>query len=172
MALSLARWNWRRSILTLAVIAAIGLKARAVLSRPPPFAFDETRPYAVQRVIDGDTLLIEGGVRVRLLGVNTPETRHPDRPVEPWGEEAAEFARRWVGGAAVHLRFDRERLDRFDRVLAYVFLGQDCLNERLIRAGFSRAETRFPFSEAMKRRFRDAEAAARAEHVGIWSTPP
>lgn len=134
-----------------------------------PFRYDTEASYVVQRVVDGDTLLLDDRTRVRLLGVDTPETKHPDRPVDPLGLEAAEFMRRHVEGRSVRLEFDRERRDRFGRVLAYVYAGDLFLNEELIRAGYSRAETHFPYSEQMKRRFREAEAEAREAHRGGWA---
>lgn len=133
------------------------------------FSFDASHGYRVERVIDGDTLLLEGGTRVRLLGVNTPETKHPDLPAEPLGLEAAAFTRRHVENRIVMLQFDRERRDRYRRVLAYVYRGDWLLNEELIRAGFSRAETRFPYSSLMKRRFRQAQEEARANERGLWA---
>jgi micrococcal nuclease len=134
-----------------------------------PFSFDAEESYRVQRVVDGDTLVLADGTRVRLLGVDTPETKHPDIPPEPLGAEASEFTRRHIEGRTVTLQFDRERRDRYHRVLAYVYLDDWMLNEELIRAGFSRAETRFPYSTAMKRRFRTAEKEARENNRGLWA---
>ena len=136
--------------------------------RAEPFRFEAGSSYAVERVVDGDTLLLEDRTRVRLLGVDTPETKRPDLPVDPLGLEAAEFMRRHVDGRPVRLEFDRERRDRFGRVLAYVYVDQLLLNEELIRNGYSRAETYFPYSEQMKRRFRAAEDEARAARRGGW----
>lgn len=167
------RWRRRGRRWTLAAAAAtavVFLLARVLkLTRDDAsFSFDSPGPYTVQRVVDGDTLVLQGGTRVRLLGVDTPETKHPHKPVEPLGPEAAAFTRRHVEGRSVTLQFDRERRDRYRRVLAYVFVGDWFLNEELIRAGYSRAETRFPFSNRMKKRFRAAEAEARENRRGIW----
>lgn len=137
--------------------------------RAEPFRFEAGGSYRVERVVDGDTLLLADRTRVRLLGVDTPETKHPDRPVDPLGLQAAEFVRRHVEGRAVRLKFDRERRDRFGRVLAYVYADDLLLNEELIRAGYSRAETHFPYSEQMKRRFRAAEEEAREARRGGWA---
>ena len=154
------------------VLILLGLVAYRVFSRQPSaesFTFDSSRKYRVERVVDGDTLLLENGTRVRLIGVNTPETKHPDKPVEPLGPEAAEFTRQHVEGREVTLQFDRERHDRFQRVLAYVYLEDWFLNEELIRQGFSKAETRFPYRNSMKKRFRKAESEAREQGRGIWA---
>ncbi|GAF69154.1 unnamed protein product, partial [marine sediment metagenome] len=71
--------------------------------------------YSVKRVVDGDTLLLTNKARVRLIGVNTPETVKPDHPIEPWGPEASAFTKQFVAGGEVRLQFDRERVDRYDR---------------------------------------------------------
>ena len=126
----------------------------------------------VERVVDGDTLVISGGDRVRLIGVDTPETKHPTKPPQPFGKEASEFTRQQVEGKRVQLRFDPgETKDKYGRTLAYVYVDGQFLNEMLVRAGLARAMTNYPFSSDMKRVFRDAEAAAQAEHRGIWSLP-
>ncbi|MFV2065855.1 MAG: thermonuclease family protein [Pirellulales bacterium] len=125
--------------------------------------------HRIARVVDGDTLLLMNGARVRLQGVDTPETVKPAHPVEAWGPEATAFTRRFVSGGYVRLEFDRERLDRHGRFLAYVWVDRRMLNEELVRAGLARAEPRYRYSDAMKRRFLRAEAEAKVAGRGIWS---
>jgi micrococcal nuclease len=135
---------------------------------PPPMP-EPARPVRVERVVDGDTLLLDGGVRVRLIGVDTPETVRPDHPVEPFGPEASDFTERMVEGRFVTLEFDRERRDRYGRVLAYVYDADGrMLNEELIRAGFSPAETQYPYRSDRKRLFQQAEDEARSAGRGLW----
>ncbi len=126
--------------------------------------------YRVARVVDGDTLLLDSGARVRLIGVDTPETVKPESAVEAFGPEAAAYTERFVAdaGGKFYLRFDRERKDRFDRFLAYVFHGERMLNEELVFQGLARARTEFSYSEAVKRRLRQAEADAKTQGRGIW----
>lgn len=128
--------------------------------------------YRVQRVVDGDTLVLENGARIRLIGADTPETVKPNSPVEPYGPKASEFTKQLIDDShgEVRLQMDRERKDRFDRFLAYVFVGDRMLNEELIRAGLATARTEFNYSESMKRRFRKAEAEAKTESRGLWSS--
>ncbi len=155
------------------VVLFLALTVWRTLSRRPEMPDrlpPHSEPVRVVRVVDGDTLLLEDGVRVRLLGVDTPETKRPDHPVEPFGPEASAFTREFIGSRPITLQYDRERRDRFGRVLAYVFVGDQLLNEELIRAGLSRAETRFPFSQSMKRCFQAAEEFARESGHGIWQT--
>jgi micrococcal nuclease len=125
--------------------------------------------YQVQRVVDGDTLVLANGARVRLLGVDTPETVKPNTPVQPWGSEASAFAKAFVAGGTVRLTFDSERTDKYDRFLAYVWVGDRMLNEELLRAGLGKALLQYPYSSAMKRRFRQAEAEAKQARRGMWS---
>ncbi len=136
---------------------------------PRDAVFRSPGPFRVTRVVDGDTLVLAGGHRIRLIGVDTPETKHPNKPVEPLGPEASQFTQRHVEGRNVTLKFDRERIDRYHRILAYVYVGDWFLNEELILAGFSRAETRYPFDANIKRRFRNAEQTAREQRRGIWA---
>lgn len=172
MALRLGRRTIRSLPLIVAAALFCALLATRFLWLAPlrePFEFDASREYPVVRVVDGDTLLLDRGVRVRLLGVNTPETRHPKKGVEPLGPAASAFTRQFVSGGRVRLEFDRSRRDGFHRVLAFVHVGEQCLNEELIRAGYSRAETFFPYSERMKKRFLAAQEEAREAERGIWA---
>ncbi len=125
--------------------------------------------YHVQRVVDGDTLLLTNQARVRLQGVDTPETVKPDYPVEPWGPEASEFTKEFVGDGEVKLTFDVERQDVYGRFLAYVWKDGRLLNEELLKAGLARAELGFRYRDAMKRLFQKAENDAKQAQRGIWS---
>lgn len=136
--------------------------------------------YQVLRVVDGDTLIVRPlaqapdaapaseGLRVRLLGIDCPESVRPDYPVEPWGPEAAQFTREFVAGGLVRLQFDRRRMDRYDRWLAYVAVGDRLLNEELVRAGLARVRTYAGDSESLARRLRAAEQEAKQQGRGIW----
>lgn len=167
-----SRRRWAGLIVALLLLTLVAVRVVLPLTRPDDFSFGSPGPYLVMRVVDGDTLLLRGGTRVRLIGVDTPESVHPRTPAEPLSREAAEFTRRHVAGQFVRLQFDRERRDRYHRVLAYVWVDGACLNEELILAGYSRAETGFPYSAAMKRRFLAAESQARQAERGIWAAAP
>ena len=125
--------------------------------------------YQVEYVYDGDTLLLTTGQRVRLIGVDTPETVKRDHPVEPFGPEATAFTRAFVAGGQVRLEFDRERFDRYGRMLAYVWVGPRMLNEELVRAGLARFEPQYHYSEAIKRRYSLAQEEAQRAKRGLWS---
>ena len=159
----------RRNLWFAAIVLLLVLRIWQQHARlDPPEALAEGE-HRVERVIDGDTLLLTGGARVRLIGVDCPETVKPDHPVEPFGPEASAFTKSFVAGGKVRLQFDRERIDRYDRFLAYVFVGDAMLNEELLRAGLARVEHRFHYSQSIKRQFDRAEAEARQARRGIWS---
>lgn len=153
----------------LAVLVAVRCW-QSVPDRLPPENLAEGT-YRVERVVDGDTLLLANQARIRLQGIDTPETVKPNHPVEPFGPEASAFTRKFVaeGGGRVRLQFDRERVDKYGRFLAYVWEDDRMLNEALLRAGLATAETGFRYSAAMKDRFRRAEREAQAAGRGIWS---
>lgn len=157
----------------MAIVIAILIVVRAWQdhSRPePPEALPEGT-YVVERVVDGDTLLLAGGARLRLIGSDTPETVKPGHPIEPFGPEATQFTRQFVAetDGRIRLQMDRERLDKYGRFLGYVWVRDRMLNEELIRAGLATAELGFRYSSSMKTRFRRAEEEAKAAGRGIWS---
>lgn len=131
---------------------------------------DDQNSVKVVRAIDGDTLLLEDGSRIRLLGVNTPETKHPERPAEPFGPEAHDFSERMTACRHVRLEYDRERRDQYRRILAYVYLPDGrMLNRLLIEEGFSPAILTFPIRSDRSREFAAAERHAQQHRRGIWS---
>jgi len=127
----------------------------------------------VSRVIDGDTIevRIAGQIeKVRLIGVDTPETVHPNKPVEYFGKEASAFTKRLLQGKGVVLRDDpmnRDR-DRYHRLLRYVYLENGTLvNAEIIRQGYGFAYTKYPFS--LMEEFRALEREAREKERGLWA---
>ncbi len=121
----------------------------------------------VKRVIDGDTLLLTNGEKVRLIGVDTPETKHPQKPVQRFGREAYLFTRELVEGKEARLEFDWQRRDKYGRLLAYVYLTDGTfLNAEIIIQGYGFAYTRFPFKYLEE--FRKYEREARENGKGLW----
>ncbi len=126
----------------------------------------------VVRVIDGDTLRVSISgelATVRLVGVDTPETVHPTKIVQPGGPEASAFAQAALDRKTVRLEADTEGdlVDRYDRLLRYVYLDGKNFNARLIREGYAVAIRQFPYSR--KAEFLRLEAQARQERRGIWA---
>ena len=125
----------------------------------------------VTRVVDGDTVEVESEGReldVRLIGIDTPESVKPGEPVECFGPEASAYTETRLEGETVRLEFDVERLDPFDRTLAYVWLGDELFNETLVAEGYALVTT-FPPNVTYVERFHDAQRRAREEGLGLWS---
>jgi micrococcal nuclease len=127
--------------------------------------------HEVRRVVDGDTLLLASGARVRLQGIDAPETVREGFAVESWGPQASQFTNQFVdrAGHRVRLTFSLERKDRFDRFLAFVWDGDVMLNEELVREGLAHARLGYRYSGLMKSRLARAQDEARRAGRGIWS---
>jgi micrococcal nuclease len=163
----------RRDILVVAVaLVAVTSAAwwRTAAGSADPFARG-----TVVRAIDGDTILVQGpGGRIediRLLGIDTPETVDPRRPVGCYGPEASTFTKHLVTGRKVTLRYDRELHDRYGRFLAYVWLAGDrplFVNAALVRQGYARTYP-FPPNTAHAGLFAALERTAALAGRGLWS---
>lgn len=128
-------------------------------------------PATVIEVVDGDTVVVrldDGRVdTVRLLGIDTPETVHPDKGVECFGPEASQAARERFAGRRVALEHDVEVRDRYGRRLAYVFVDGVRVNDEILRNGYGRLLVITP-NEAHARSLLAAELEARAAGRGLW----
>ena len=125
-------------------------------------------------VIDGDTLRLSPKEEVRLIGVDTPETKHPKKSVGCFGPQASEFAKRMVEGKTVRLELDQAnvRLGHKDiyrrRTLGYIYLEDGTLlNAEIIRQGYGRVYTKSRFRYLNE--FRALERQARENKLGLWS---
>lgn len=171
------RSHWRgflaaAVVLALAVLRLLsGDSDRDSTIGAPPREF-RRGVYQVERVVDGDTLVLrDGRIRIRLQGVDTPETVKEHTPVEPWGLEASAFTKAFIAeaGGKVRIEIDGEPLDQHRRHLAFLWDGQRMLNEELVRKGFARATLQYHFSERKKEVLRQAQREARRQRIGIWS---
>ncbi|MCI0492557.1 MAG: thermonuclease family protein [Planctomycetes bacterium] len=160
-----ALWLW------LVVAALLALRYFSVEPPSPDPELVDQGMVPVRRVIDGDTLLLASGGRLRLQGLDAPETVKENHPVERWGPEASKFTKEFMANAGwrVRLTFGLERKDQYDRLLAFVWNGDRLLNEELVRAGLARAKLSYRYSGRMKRRLADAQDDARRAGRGIWS---
>jgi micrococcal nuclease len=126
--------------------------------------------FTVDRVVDGDTIVVSRGGTVRLIGVDTPETKDPRRPVGCFGKEASRFTASLLPrGTRVRLVGDVEQRDRYDRTLAYVYRVSDGLfvNAELLRRGYGQVLT-IPPNVAHAEEFVALAGQARAAGVGLW----
>ncbi|MDQ2825618.1 MAG: thermonuclease family protein, partial [Actinomycetota bacterium] len=146
---------------------APALPAAAAASGNLPAGVD----LAVQRVIDGDTIVVAGGERVRLIGVDTPETKAPNQPIGCFGEEASRFTTSLLPpGTPVRLVGDAEQRDKYGRLLAYVYRRSDGLfvNAELLRRGFGQVLT-IPPNVAHTDEFVAMAGRAREASQGLWA---
>jgi micrococcal nuclease len=106
---------------------------------------------------------------IRLIGVDTPETVHPDKPVQDFGPEASAFTKEQLQGKQVYLAFDWDLRDRYGRLLAYVYTEDGtCFNARLIQEGYAYAYLSFRFQ--FMEEFAGLEQTAREQHRGLWGS--
>ncbi|GMV96933.1 MAG: thermonuclease family protein [Phycisphaerae bacterium] len=169
------------ALIVLLVALAVALsRGRQSRTEPPAGGPDydryHNRTALCTRVVDGDTLHVDipDGPRretaVRLRGVDTPETVHPDKPAMHFGAEATDFVKSAVLGKPVRLVLvPHDTRDRYQRVLAYVYYGQpeEMLNERLIAEGYGYADPRF--KHPWREKFTQLEQQARRRKVGLWA---
>lgn len=130
----------------------------------------------VLRVVDGDTIEIEGNVKLRYIGIDTPETKHPTKGVQCFGIEASSKNKELVEGKMIRMEKDVSESDRYGRLLRYVWLVDDnattsaelFVNDYLVREGYAHAST-FPPDVAYSKRFVEAQKEARKNNRGLWS---
>ncbi len=131
---------------------------------------NEAETYLVTRVVDGDTIdvLIDGeNKRVRYIGVNTPETVHPSKPVECFGAEASSKNKELVAGKQVRLVKDVSETDKYGRLLRYVYVDDIFVNLTLVKEGYANVST-YPPDVAYNDVFLSAEQEARKLGTGLW----
>ncbi|WP_425615050.1 thermonuclease family protein [Anatilimnocola sp. NA78] len=172
-------------IITAAVIAAVSWYLFRQTTEPRNLLAAFSQATAVARegscevlaVIDGDTLLVKQPAneklpefigKVRLLGINTPETVKRGESPQAFGQAATDFTQRRVDQGGVTLELDKRRVDRYGRFLAYVYVGNRLLNEELVVAGLARVHTYPGDSMTINRQLLRAQDEAKRERRGIW----
>ncbi|WP_245855842.1 thermonuclease family protein [Paenibacillus rigui] len=124
----------------------------------------------VERVVDGDTFEIKRDgkkEKVRLIGVDTPETKKPNTPVMFYGKEASDFTKKKLENKTVELEWDVEQKDQYGRLLAYVWIGDEMFNRTLVREGYARIAT-FPPNVKYVDQFKQDQEEARKGSKGLW----
>jgi len=128
----------------------------------------QDRWVTVSKVIDGDTFKTRKGEKVRLLGINAPEIQHDNSPEQPFGNEAKVALTQLIDGQVVRLSFDKEKLDKYGRTLAHVYLRDGLwVNAELLRLGSSFVYT-FPPNIAKVSEMVRVEQQAIEAKKGIW----
>lgn len=136
------------------------------LSTPTPTP--DPNLVKVTRVIDGDTIEIEGGKHVRFIGIDTPETVHPSKPVQCYGKEASAKTKELLEGQEIKLEKDVSEVDRYGRLLRYIWKGNTLVNELLVKEGYAQVST-YPPDVKYQDRFLAAQKDARDNNRGLWS---
>lgn len=125
--------------------------------------------YRVERVVDGDTIFLSDGRRIRLLGINTPEVSGRNKSAEAGGDRAKEWLQQAVDGKKVSLQFDVEKADKYQRTLAYVFTdSKRHINLELVERGLATVNIyppNFKYLEALVK----AQTIAESQKLGIWA---
>ena len=158
---------------SIVVLAAASSLAAACAPQAPGSGPPADGRGVVVHVVDGDTLDVRvGGTeeRVRLLGIDTPESVAPNRPVQCYGAEASAYLASLVpGGTQVRLERDAVARDKFGRLLAYVYRDEDDLlvNLALVEQGYADAVT-YGDNEALYPQLVAAEGEARNGGRGLW----
>lgn len=144
-----------------------------IISPPLSWIFNN-KTYAqnlhiVTRVIDGDTIVIDGNKKIRLIGIDTPETVHSSKPVEFYGKEASKFTKQMIEGKKIRLEYDVQRTDRYRRTLAYVYLEDGTfLNAELVKQGYAKIST-YPSNVKYVDLFLKLQQDARENNRGLWN---
>lgn len=121
----------------------------------------------VARVVDGDTIKLESGEVVRYIGIDTPETVDPRKPVQCYGKEASDRNRELVEGKEVKMEKDISNTDKYGRLLRYIWLDGTLINELLVRDGYAQSSS-YPPDVKYQDRFVEAQRLAREENKGLW----
>ena len=146
----------------------------SILTNRSTFSFTTDSPFTVVKVVDGDTIdIAQNGetIRVRLIGINTPETVDPRRPVECFGKEASNHAKGLLTGKTVTVETDPSQgmYDKYQRLLAYVVLPDgSSFNKRMIAEGYAYEYT-YDIPYKYQKTFKDAQSIAREKELGLWS---
>lgn len=126
----------------------------------------------VTDVVDGDTIKVEGNITIRLLGIDTPETKDPRKNVQCFGKEASNKLKELIEEKEVILEKDVSETDKYKRLLRYIYLPLEnnqllFVNDYLIREGFARVLT-YPPDVKYTEEFLEAQQEAKEKNKGLW----
>jgi micrococcal nuclease len=133
-----------------------------------PENFENMERAVVQRVVDGDTIVISGGERVRMIGINTPESVEEAGEVEYFGKEASKYTEEKLEGKTIYMEKDVSDRDDYGRLLRYIYLEDGTLyNEKIVKEGYAYAGT-YPPDVKYNEILQAAEKYARNNNLGLW----
>lgn len=145
-----------------------GLILLAVISGGEDKKDNQESLFKVVKVIDGDTVKLDNGEVIRYIGIDTPETVHPSKPVQCFGKEASDKNKELVEGKLVRLEKDITDKDKYDRLLRYVWVGDLFVNDYLVRQGYANVYT-YPPDVKYNEQFVQAQQEARENNRGLWA---
>lgn len=148
---------------------------------------DDTSIFETAKVIsitDGDTIVVDINgktEKLRFIGIDTPETHHPNKPVQHFGKEASDYTTKQLTNKTIYLQKDVSERDKYRRLLRYVWLVKpstnepskeeviaNCFNAELVKNGYAHAYT-YPPDVKYNEIFKELETKAREKHIGLWN---
>jgi micrococcal nuclease len=121
----------------------------------------------VERVVDGDTVVLADGTKIRLVGIDSPETNHPDQPVQKYGEEAKKYLQKRIEGKTCVFEYETtNEKDVYGRTLAMIYFEEDNINAEMIKQGLAYAYVKDPNSRTKD--FGVLENIAKKFRRGLW----
>ncbi|OGK17703.1 hypothetical protein A2866_05980 [Candidatus Roizmanbacteria bacterium RIFCSPHIGHO2_01_FULL_39_8] len=144
------------------------------IPKPTSVSTSSATLVKVLRVIDGDTIELDGGQKVRYIGIDTPELHDPRKKVECFAKEAMEKNKEWLEGKTIRLEKDVSEKDRYDRLLRYAYVPTEAspsgefINTLLVKEGYALVST-FPPDVKYAELFKNLEKEARENKRGLWN---
>ncbi len=164
----------KKTITTLISLMIALLVGIGVITQPADSVQVSPGMYRVVKVIDGDTLDVQAGeekLKLRLIGINTPETVDPRKPVECFGKEASNRAKTLLNNKEVKLEYDnsQDKLDKYGRTLAYIVLPDGTnFNKKMIEDGYAYEYT-YERPYKYQEEFKAAQRQAEMQKLGLWA---
>lgn len=166
--------NWLTSLATIVIVIILAIYFPDLFAEEEPTPTREGLiPVELVKTIDGDTIKImyDGEERnVRYLLIDTPETNHPRLGKQPFGDKAKERNRELLNSGKLEIEFDiGPKFDKYDRLLAYVYIDGESVQERLLEEGLARVAYVYPPNTRHLDSFEKAEQRAKKAGIGIWT---
>lgn len=135
---------------------------------------EKIEQVVVERVVDGDTIILEDGRTIRYLNIDTPESVKPNTPVQCYAKEASAINRELVDKRTIYIKYDEQERDRYGRELRFIFLKAEdtsdiekSVNAYLVEMGFARSMIYKP-NDTYENDFYTLERQAKRNNIGIW----
>ena len=177
--ISYLKMSREEAVLTLVLLAALVFvwaynpDSTGIITSAPAESFPYDGPYYVEKVVDGDTIKLDmdGKITtVRLIGIDTPESVHPNKEKNvPEGKVASDYMKELAEDKYAYIEYGENPHDRYDRVLAYVYVDDNMINETMLKEGYAKVYTIKP-NDKYEEYFKMLEQDAKSNNRGLWST--